>query len=131
MLHPLETKIICNLNIYITIYSVLIVIMHCVFFFLTGHRRKHLVIETLLSHPTRAKVCAVFSVPQAESMTLRVRCAPAVSGDRVRIKLRSKGVLSLCEVEVYGFPSKIYQLSNLSIQQKAFKQKSIPYINTS
>ena len=76
--------------------------------FIIGSRLDNFVIEALLSHPTRKKECAAFTKPRKDSETFHVRCPPGLSGDRVRIKRRTAGVLQLCEVEVYGFPSKIY-----------------------
>jgi len=68
-----------------------------------------------LSHPTRTKECAAFIKHRTDSETFRVRCPPGLSGDRVRIKRRTAGVLQLCEVEVYGFPSKIYTVDTLIV----------------
>jgi len=61
-----------------------------------------------MSGTGRTKECAALSKSREDGESFTVKCVPHVTGDRVRIsQQKERNRLSLCEVEVYGFYSKI------------------------
>ena len=77
----------------------------CVLSSLTENRLKNFVIE-VQQHENIVHTCASNEAALKKGETKSFLCKQGSIGNIVRIKLTGTGILSLCEVEVFGTPGK-------------------------